>query len=216
MTTRLISTVALISGMCGGLQAASTPLIVSPGTGDASFEHQGVTAGNRFVVGAQPLSVTSLGLFDWGTPGFAQSHSVGLWSDAGTLLARADFSPGLSGTAENGFFYQPLTTPVTLQPGMNYIMAASYLNADVDRFLANDVFSAETYAPQVTFLNGRYSVPDAGFVFPNLDVYNASYVGANLQFVAVPEPGVTALLMLGAGAWGLGKLRRKQSGSPAP
>src|SRR5437867_3771520 len=118
--------IALLFGLSGALHAEVGPLITSPGTGPLHTLANGATVGALFQVGAEPLQVTSLGLFDDGSPGLAQSHSVGLWTATGTLLARVDFSPGLSGFSANGFLYQTLPGPVILQPSVRYLMGADY------------------------------------------------------------------------------------------
>ncbi len=187
----------LLFGLSGTLQADNAPLITSTGTGDLFNASDSVTLGNLFRVGANPLTVTSLGLYDSGSPGLDQAHSVGLWTTGGTLLAQVDFSVGLSGFSVNGFLYQSLVAPVVLQPGTQYIMAASYPGGTSDSLYVNDSIQYETWSSAVTFLNGRYTANGAGFVFPNLTVGGLSYVGANALYV-VPEPDVVNLLLYSA------------------
>jgi hypothetical protein len=87
----------------------NAPLIITPGTGYVFYPGNSVTLGNLFKVRDKSITITSLGLFDDGAPGLNQSHSVGLWTTSGALLARADFSPRLNGFENNGFIYQNLT-----------------------------------------------------------------------------------------------------------
>jgi hypothetical protein len=91
-------------------QAADSPLVTTTGTGYVSYGGGSVTLGNLFKVGDNSITITSLGLFDDGTPGLNQSHSVGLWTTSGTLLARADFLPGLDGFTQNEFIYKNLAS----------------------------------------------------------------------------------------------------------
>jgi hypothetical protein len=113
---RLLIT-ALLLGFPGRLLADYAPLITTLGTGSSLYTPDGPTLGSRFTVGGNPLTVSALGLFDGGTLGFDQGHSVGLWTADRTLLARVDFSPGLDGFMVNGFRYQSLANAVVLQAG---------------------------------------------------------------------------------------------------
>jgi hypothetical protein len=194
MNLHRLLTITLLFGLSGSLQADNLPLITSPGTGDLFGSEPSVTLGNQFQVGPNPLTVTALGLFDSGAPGLDQSHSVGLWTAGGTLLAEVDFSPGLSGFSLNGFLYQNLASSIVLQPGTQYIMGASYQVGTTDLHYANDTIQYETWSSAVTFIRGRYTANGAGFTFPNLNVGGLSYVGANLEYT-VPEPGAVVLFL---------------------
>lgn len=201
---------ALVFGFYATLATASTPLITSPGYGTLSFEAASYTVGDRFQVGSDPLAITALGMFDEGTPGLTQSHSVGLWTETGALLALVDFSPGLSDFSDHGFLYQSLASPITLQPGVRYILGADYPDGTVDRFYANDVLEAETWSSAVTFINGCYAPSGSPFTFPALNVFGLSYVGANAQFVVVPEPSTVALLASAVGTLALWRVRLRR------
>ncbi len=197
MKLHQLLTFTFLLGLSGTLLAYNTPLITSPGTGDLFGGEPSVTLGNQFQVGSNPLTVTALGLFDSGMPGLDQSHSVGLWTTSGTLLAEVNFSPGLSGFNLNGFLYQNLAGSIVLQPGTQYILGASYQVGTTDLHYANDSAHYETWSSDVTFIRGRYTANGAGFAYPNLGVGGLSYVGANLEY-AVPEPDVVPLLLYSA------------------
>jgi hypothetical protein len=178
----------------------------SPGTGDLFGSEPSVTLGNRFQVGSNPLTVTALGIFDSGSAGLDQSHSVGLWTTNGTLLAEVDFSPGFSGFSLNGFLYQNLASAIILQPHTPYVMGASYQVDTTDLHYANDASQYESWSPDVIFINGRYTPTGAGFTCPNRSVSGMSYVGPNALYT-VPEPGAGALLLsftIGCGLWRAG------------
>jgi hypothetical protein len=197
MKLHQILTVAMLLVLARPLQSNAIPLIGSPGTGDL-FSGDSVTLGNVFTVGTKPLTVTALGLFDSGTPGFSQSHSVGLWTTSGTLLARADFLPGLNGFTDNGFQYLGLASPLILLAGTSYILGASYPSGTTDLCYANDTIQYESWGATVTYINSRYTASGAGFTFPRYTVGGLSYVGANLEYT-VPDQPDTFVLLLGSG-----------------
>jgi len=209
MKPHRLLTIGLLFALSTTLRTDATPLITSPGTGDL-FSGDSVTVGNLFQVGANPLTVTSLGLFDSGTPGFSQSHSVGLWTTGRALLAEADFSPGLNGFSENGFQYLNLVSPVVLQSGVDYILGASYPSGTSDLCYANDTLHYETWSPAVTYLNSRYTADGAGFIFPPYTVGGLSYVGANLEY-SIPEPKTLIVLLCSIMPWILWCAGRKSA-----
>ena len=194
MKSHRLLIIGLLFALSTMLRTDAMPLITSPGTGDL-FSGDSVTVGNLFQVGAMPLTVTALGLFDSGTPGFSQSHSVGLWTTGGTLLAEVNFSPGLNGFSENGFQYLNLANPVVLQSGVDYILGASYPSGTSDLCYANDTLQYETWSSAVTYINSRYTANGAGFIFPPDTIGGLSYVGANLEY-SIPDESTTLILLL--------------------
>ena len=188
--------IATLFGLSGALHAEIGTFITSPGTGPLDTAAKGYTLGALFRVSSlKPLRLTSLGIFDAGSPGLAQSHSVALWTASGTLVARVDFSPGLSGLSADGFLYQSLSSPVILQFNEQYVIGANYPVGSLDGLHANDNSQTETWSDSVAFMNGRYTAEGAGFTFPGFDVHGLSYVGPNAQFSVVPEPGTLAFLV---------------------
>src|SRR5436190_18126651 len=84
----LLLSVLMGVGVCS--QTFAMPLITSPGIGEWSFQQESATVGNSFQVGSSSLTIVSLGLLDDGSAGFLQSHSEGLWTEGGVLLAQVD------------------------------------------------------------------------------------------------------------------------------
>ena len=115
-----------------GAQAAVTPAIQTSNLprkeafiGFAGASWKG-TIGWSFTVGANPITVSQLGLYDSGGNGLAESHQIGLWTGDGSLLLRSTTVPaGTSATLSGAYRYVPVT-PVTLNAGQTYVIGAFY------------------------------------------------------------------------------------------
>lgn len=178
--TAVQSSAQIIQSFSGG-----DPLSVGPGT-----------AGFEFQVGAQPLTVATVGVFDEFNDGVLNgSHQVGIWNaSTGTLLESATVAPSTS-TLVNGFFYVNLATPLTLQAGTSFRIGASYGDIDLDLARGNIPAANVTVNSDIT-LKDAYLSTGTGFTFPDLNVSGANegFLGPNAGFSAVPEPASTAIV----------------------
>jgi VPDSG-CTERM motif len=159
------------------------------------------------------VTVTQLGLWDEGNDGFNTSHTVAIWTSAGTLLAQATIPSGTSGTLIDGFRYVSIAA-LDLTAGDYTIgeQSSTFLTTDNHVVGANSI----TTASGVTYDGSRSDFfPFGGFGFPAGDIFNEprSYFGPNFQFtggVPTPDSGSTVSL-LGCAFLGLAALRRKLS-----
>jgi len=55
------------------------------------------------------IYITHLGMFDKDGDGLVNTHSVGLWSDSGTLLSSAVLTPNDPGILIDGFRYKGIS-----------------------------------------------------------------------------------------------------------
>ncbi len=147
------------------------------------------TIGWRFSTNST-LIINSLGMFDEGADGLNGAHQVGLWSDAGVLLASATIPAGVAGTLVGVHRYVNIA-PVVLPPGTYRL--AGLVNVNVgDPYPYN---STATFHPNVTWISGTWT-PSSTLVFPiNLGNTGVAYFTANF----LEEPTVTPTL----GQWGL-------------
>ena len=176
-------------------------IITNPGPGLVSSSIGNTTGGFDFTVGSTSLMITALGLWDQNQNGLTNSHSIGLWDNSGTLLAQVLISSGTVAPLTGAFRYVDLSAPVTLNAGMTYVLAATYLNVDLDRVVVNINGNQAAFDPLVLAGNFRQEVA-SGLVFPDANIQPGSVVGPNALFapVATPEtgPGVlfTALVLV--------------------
>ena len=186
MTLLALATGLGLAGVAHGTTLISN-MVVSSRT-DA-----GLTVGNEFVVtNPMGISVTSLGIFDFGQDGLAVSHQVGIWNNVGTLLASITVPSGTGGTLVGNWRYIDLTTPLTLAAGSTNRLGAS---------VGTDTWGNERLpsgvGAGVSIYGANYG--SGVFVFPNnvVTTDGKSYLGPNMIYTVIPEPSI--LLSLGAG-----------------
>jgi hypothetical protein len=166
------------------------------------------TLGYAFTV-SSPVTVTNLGLFDFGNDGLNTSHAVTIWTSTGTQLVQTTIPAGTGPTLTDGFRYVSIG-PFLLVPG-TYTIGGFY-GGDTDFSL--EAASSITGASGLSYLGSRSAF---GFTFPSGDAIAVlnSYFGPNFQFITgvgvpTPDPGSTVSL-LGFALLGLAAVRRKLS-----
>jgi hypothetical protein len=158
---------------------------------------------------AEPIRVTALGYW---SP-HADGTPVGIFNDAGTLLAQTDVFP--SDPLEGSFRCHSLETPCSLGPGQTYVIGALAHGA-----YAHD--AAITTAPTVNYISGRQhwdtdvlEFPDQvapepdgrfgpSFTFaPRAEtrLYWSNNSGLKIQRGDTDGSGVQDVLSMGEGSW---------------
>jgi hypothetical protein len=181
----------------------------SPG-GATTNVNVSATFGYSFTLGGSDATLTSLGIWAPDDSGLTESHTVGLWSSTGTLLASTTIPVGTSATFANNFWYETVT-PVSLSAGITYVLGVYDDSANTDAItfgqtstLGDDIASIGSplydNGSSLTFPTSAVGLNADGFFGPN----------AALTVGSVPEPGTLALV--GAGSlvsWLL--VRRRKS-----
>jgi len=158
---------------------------------------------------SQAFSLRGLGVFDADLDGLAESHEVGLWNSAGTLLASSTVASGTSGTLIADFRYATFAG-LTLDAG-TYRIGALYTSG-ADQLLFPDNGGVTTSATGFNYLSAQFGGGSA-LTDPTAVVggpTSNAYFGPNLLASAagVPEPASWALMIGGFGMAG-GALRRR-------
>lgn len=193
--------------------ARADSLLTGPGGGNMAGVEYGtpLELGFEFTVGAQNLSVTSLGVLALNYNGYIgvplnQAHTVGLWTSSGTLLESVTVPAG-GGTLVNGFYYVDLASPVAVSAGQSYVLGAYYPGSPNGGYY-EDYLYVETKAEVQSIFSSDFTYDQGvygyGSGFPANSAGSSAYVGPNLEFNAatVPEPSSLLTLCGGLGVIG--------------
>ena len=204
LTTYAFSFCLCVAGTCS---VAAGSLLV-----DHTGGHRGVTKsdaihGIEFEV-TTPTYLTHLGIWDWGTDGLTLEHGVGLWTDAGELLAsttiQTDNTSQLTPSVNpaGGWRFEPVAPLITLSPNQVYVIGAYYLNSSdpiwVGQSESTDLI-LHAHPNVVTGLHRHTSNVGGELKFPsNRGAFWTAIFGANALLAQVPEPSTFALFALTA------------------
>lgn len=176
---------------------------------DFEFDGSPWTLGWKFSV-TNPYTVDSLGVYDSGQDGLADSAQVGLWLAAGGgPITQATVPTGTAGELDGYFRYAPIA-PTILNPGTEYIVG-SYVSGE----LATALFGGNgTVDPHVTVIDARYSPTGTGFAFPSVTdagSEGSAFLGGNFRGSVSPVPLPAAAWLFGSGLAGLVGLARRRA-----
>ncbi len=202
---------------------ASTVTLYTFNSGSpTSIYYDGVNnfnVGNEFTVGANALSVTAIGAFVETSTGSTQDYiSSGVTTVPFTAYIYSTKSGSTAldtvvipvGTAVNssGFAYESLTT--TLSANTTYLLTDAFTGSGTTHGTPFADGAAAGTFNGATFVENVYSTSPTGYPSANNGGFK-EFLGANLQYTAVPAPATASLL--GAGALGLLLLRKRGRGS---
>ncbi|MFC1707626.1 DUF4082 domain-containing protein [Planctomycetota bacterium] len=188
--------VALCAALLGLSQDARAQTLGAAHTG-TNFTNSTGTQGYSFEV-SETISVTHLGIWDQGQDGLIANHQVGLWVQAGALLGSVTVYAGVASPLTGEWRFEPLGSPVTLNPGTTYVVGAEYPSGNPDFVMISGTISTATEIVNVT--TDLWTGPP-GLVEPTATGGFGEAVNANFLFGpadSIPEPTSLALVALGA------------------
>ena len=169
----------------------AAPYITFTG-GEATTDFPNRTFGFEFSTGRAAVEIFSLGFWDSGEDGLAQSHQVGIWSaDGSNLLASATVPAGLGGYLDSGFRFVSIT-PVVLPANETFLAGAFNGTETIIRYTTATtnpaIFLGSTrFAPTPTG-DGLFTAP----IEAQGETFDDGYFGPNFNG-AVPEPSTLML-----------------------
>ncbi len=141
--------------------------------------------------------VLELGIYDPSGNALNTDHEIGLWdvTAGNTMVADATVTAGTTNSGVPGFLYVSLPTPVLMIDGDVYKLAAYYSQTSTDTLLDNN--GSPTIDPNFSSTHGIFDPTGAvGSLSEPTGTAGNPYVGPNLQFQPIPEPGTGALLLV--------------------
>ena len=215
---KLVASAALVSVLSafGAGSSFATTLQTSAGeAGNQSWSGVGL----QFTVNSA-ISVTSIGLWDDGSNGFAATASNPLsayvMTPTGTVLITSTFYDASAGGApqNGGYRFQNLLSPVTLLPGNYFLMGYGWTLSDQEHN-SNLGGTPDTFVSSalVSYVNSAWTESSSapGGTVPNQFGTTDFFSSANIEFAAAtPLPAALPLFVTGLGALGLLGWRRKR------
>lgn len=206
---RLAALTGLLAGLMGQPAVADPTPLVADFT-DAAYFLSGDfnNIGWSFSVTSN-VTIDGLGLFDYQADGLINSHQVGLWNSAGTLIAQTVVFTGATPYASASNAGQWLVVDIaalTLTVG-DYVIGAFYSDNDDDPIAA--IATGFDLDSHFTYVDSRAS---DGTAFAMPGVYGQvepGIFGPNMRVATVPEPGHLLLLPLALAAAAAARRRRR-------
>ena len=189
--TTSVLTIAMLAG--ASRSTSADRVLATNAAGDLYFAPFDATVGYLFSILDQDIRVTRLGFFDYLDNGLTYGHDIGIWLPGGAPLATAAVPAGTGAALESGFRWVNLVAPPNLTANTDYVIGATVVGGD-DIF---DIFPSEADIDPLFSVStpSALFISNPGLTQPTVLFPEQGFFAPNLAAVAVPDGGVTALLL---------------------
>ena len=150
------------------------------GASGANGNHLNI--GNTFNVTGTGITVYQLGAFDWQGDGLGSSHIVTLFSNQ-TALASVTVPAGTAAPLNDGFRFEPLTTPVFLPAGQYAVVSYQMNSSDPYGDYNNGLPSDFNTGASVTRGGGIFDFVTSTTAYPTQNGGGYNFISASFTYV---------------------------------
>ena len=167
-----------------------------------------LSLGTQFTVGALPVTVSSLGVYDEGQDGLLVAHDVGIYRVSDQSFIGGTTIPS-GQTADLSGVWRFVDVSFTLEASETYMLVSQW-DMSQDQNCYNGTYQSTSLAS--VQIPSDYYAFSSTLTYPSNDAASVTYTLHNAVINVVPEPSTLSLLAIGSGVLLIAGWRRRIRG----